>query len=212
MAIYTHKFLCIFFRSFSFITLDDKQCTLPAYYLQTIILNYSTSMNIQNSSVEDIAMIFDLYKTATDFQKKKSVVPWPDFEHALVLKEVNEKRQWKIIIDNKIACVWATTDSDPQIWQKRNKEPAIYIHRISTNPEFRGQNLVETIVKWSKKYALETGKKYIRMDTVGENMGLINHYTKCGFDFLGLSKLSDTIDLPAHYHNATVSLFQITVR
>jgi hypothetical protein len=42
-------------------------------------------------------------------------------------------------------------------------------------------------------------------------MGLINHYTKCGFEFLGLSKLSNTINLPAHYQNATVSLFQITV-
>jgi ribosomal protein S18 acetylase RimI-like enzyme len=168
-------------------------------------------MNIQNSTIEDVDAIFELYKTASDYQKKKSVVTWPDFESALVLAEINEKRQWKLLIDKKIACVWATTDSDPQIWQKRNEDPAIYIHRISTNSEFRGQHLVEEIVKWSKIHAIETGKKYIRMDTVGENMGLINHYTKCGFEFLGLSKLSNTINLPAHYQNATVSLFQITV-
>ncbi len=168
-------------------------------------------MNIQNSQSEDINMIFDLYKIATDLQKSKSVVPWPDFDRALIRKEINEKRQWKIVINNKIACVWAITYSDPQIWQKRNEDPAIYIHRISTNPNFRGRNLVGEIVKWSINHARETNKKYIRMDTVGENMGLINHYKKCGFDFLGLSKLKSTIGLPAHYHNATVSLFQIAL-
>ena len=47
------------------------------------------------------------------------------------------------------------------------------------------------------------------MDTVGDNPVLISYYTKCGFDFLGLSKLKNTEGLPAHYENATVSLFQI---
>ncbi|MFT4611585.1 MAG: ribosomal protein S18 acetylase RimI-like enzyme [Glaciecola sp.] len=168
-------------------------------------------MIIQNSKAEDIDTIFDLYKIATDFQKKKSVVTWPDFDRALVAKEISEKRQWKIVIDNKIACVWATTENDPQIWQKRNDDPAIYIHRISTNPDFRGQGLVKDIVKWSRVFAKENNKRYVRMDTVGENMGLINHYKKCGFDFLGLSELKNTIGLPAHYHNATVSLFQMVV-
>nr|WP_321247193.1 GNAT family N-acetyltransferase [uncultured Psychroserpens sp.] len=168
-------------------------------------------MEIKNSKIEDINTIFDLYKVATNFQKAKSVVTWPEFDRELIEKEISENRQWKLIIDNKIACVWATTDSDPQIWKKRNEDPAIYIHRISTNPEFRGKHLVNDIVKWSISYAKENKKTYVRMDTVGENMGLINHYKACGFDFLGLSKLEDTANLPAHYHNATVSLFQLAV-
>ncbi|MFP3835995.1 GNAT family N-acetyltransferase, partial [Chryseobacterium sp. SIMBA_028] len=85
---------------------------------------------------------------------------------------------------------------------------AVYIHRIATNPDFRGQNLVQKIVEWGKQYALTNGKKFIRLDTVGDNPGLISYYTKCGFDFLGLSKLKDTAGLPAHYNNATVSLFE----
>jgi ribosomal protein S18 acetylase RimI-like enzyme len=102
----------------------------------------------------------------------------------------------------------ATTFSDPQIWEERNNDSAVYIHRIATNPEFRGQNLVGHILEWAKKFALENKKRFIRMDTVGENPGLINYYTKFGFDFLGLSKLQNTGGLPAHYDNATVSLFQ----
>jgi len=168
-------------------------------------------MNIYNSQIEDIDHIFELYKTATDYQNKKSMVAWPSFDRNLVEKEIIENRQWKLVIDHQIACVWATTDSDPQIWGAKNEAPSIYIHRICTNPNFRGKNLVKKIVTWSKKYAQGRNKKYIRMDTVGENIGLITHYKKCGFDFIGLSKLQDTSELPYHYQNATVSLFQISV-
>jgi RimJ/RimL family protein N-acetyltransferase len=168
-------------------------------------------MIILNSKIEDINKIFKLYKIATNFQKTKSAVPWPNFDRELIRKEIHENRQWKIIIDGEIACIWAITESDIQIWQERNKEPAIYIHRISTNPNFRGRNLVSEIVKWSKNYAIHKNKKFVRMDTVGENIGLINYYKKCGFDFLGLSILKDTTELPTHYNNAIVSLFQMSV-
>jgi len=169
-------------------------------------------MIIQNSQYQDIDTIFELYKIATDFMISKSVVAWPVFERGLVEKEIEDDRQWKIVKNGEIACVWATAEDDPQIWQERNEDPAIYIHRIATNPKFRGQNLVGKIVEWSKEYAFKKEKQFVRMDTVGENMGLINHYKKCGFDFLGLSKLEETVGLPAHYHNATVSLFQLEVK
>jgi len=168
-------------------------------------------MKILNSTIEDIDRIFDLYEIATAFQKSKGMVNWPIFERALIESEIKENRQWKIVINQTIACVWAVAHSDPQIWQDKNEDPAIYIHRIATNPDFRGQNLVGEIVKWSKDYAKRNDKIYVRMDTVGENMGLINYYKKCGFDFLGLSKLEDSTGLPDHYHNATVSLFQLKV-
>ncbi len=50
------------------------------------------------------------------------------------------------------------------------------------------------------------------MDTVGKNEKLIEYYGNCGFEFFGLSQLTATDGLPAHYHNATVSLFQLDVK
>lgn len=166
---------------------------------------------IVNSTINDIDEIFRLYRLATDFQKTRFTVYWPDFERKLIESEIYENRQWKIIADDKIACVWATTFSDPQIWEERNEDPSVYIHRIATNPDFRGQNLVAQIVQWVRLYGKENQKQFVRMDTVGDNQGLINYYTKCGFDFIGLLKLKNTEGLPAHYNNATVSLFQMTI-
>ena len=169
-------------------------------------------MEILNSKAEDINEIFRLYKIASDYMKDRYIVYWPEFARSLVETEIKENRQWKMIIDGQVACVWATTFNDAQIWEERDNDPSVYIHRIATNPNFRGQNFVTKIVAWSKDYAKENKKNYIRLDTVGENKGLIEHYTKCGFDYLGLLKLQNTEGLPAHYNNAAVSLFEIKIQ
>ncbi|WP_281541118.1 hypothetical protein [Maribacter aestuarii] len=46
------------------------------------------------------------------------------------------------------------------------------------------------------------------MDTVGLNSGLIGHYEKLGFEFLGTKKLKDTNGLPEHYQRGIVCFFQ----
>ncbi|CAM3999286.1 GNAT family N-acetyltransferase [Flavobacterium branchiophilum] len=169
------------------------------------------NFQIENSNSNDIDEIFRLYQMATNFQKTRFTVHWPDFDRKIIESEISENKQWKIIIDGKMACVWATTFNDPQIWEEKNEDPAVYIHRIAANPEFRGQNFVLQIVEWAKRYAEENHKQFVRMDTVGNNLGLITYYTKCGFEFLGLLKLKNTEGLPAHYDNATVSLFELKI-
>ena len=168
-------------------------------------------MEIQNSTIDDLEFIFDLYRSATAYQKERFISHWPEFDRDMVINEIAEKRQWKMIIDSEVVCIWATTFSDPLIWQDKNIDPSVYIHRITTNPNFRGKGLVKIIVEWSKNYATENKKNFVRMDTVGENVKLIEHYTSCGFDFLGLSQLTNTDGLPQHYHNAVVSLFELKV-
>src|SRR5690554_822588 len=139
-------------------------------------------MKIENSNCADLAEIFRLYKEATKLQKIKFPGnQWPEFSRELIIKELQENRQFKIVIDNQIACIWAVTFSDPEIWEEKNSDPAIYIHRIATNPNFRGHNFVAKIVSWAKDFARDHNKKFIRLDTCGENRRLITHYRNAGF-------------------------------
>ena len=84
--------------------------------------------------------------------------------------------------------------------EEKDQNDSIYIHRIATNPAFRGQRLVKNIVAWAKNYAREHGKKFVRLDTLGNNTRLIQHYTEAGFNFLGVVRLADVSKLPLHYH------------
>lgn len=169
-------------------------------------------MKIHNSTIDDIDEILRLYKAASSLQKAKGVVPWPEFDRKSIEIVIAANRQWKIEIDNNIAGIWTTTFSDPLIWEDKNNAPAVYIHKIAINPSYRGRNLVASIAEWARGYTLENAKEFIRMDTVGRNEKLIEHYQNCGFTFLGLFKLKNTSGLPAHYHNATVSRFEIDLK
>ncbi|MEK6482470.1 GNAT family N-acetyltransferase [Catalinimonas sp. 4WD22] len=168
-------------------------------------------MKIINCTPDDIEEIKRLYQHAVVLQKRYNAVAWPHFSDDFIKSEIEEKQVWKLLINHRIGCVWSTAFSDPKIWLQKKDEPAIYLHRIATSPDFRGRFLVKEIVEWSKAYAKALGKAYIRMDTVGNNSSLINYYSKCGFQFLGLFPLHDTSGLPAHYHNAQVSLFEISL-
>ena len=157
-------------------------------------------MEIKNCSLDDLDTIFDLYDAAIDLQTQKKMVVWPKFQRALVEQEIKEQRQWKLIINGQIACNWAITFDDKEIWEERDNNDAIYIHRIATHPDFRGNKFINVIVTWAKAYALSKGKKFIRLDTLGNNTRLIELYTSAGFIFLGIHRLTDVENLPEHYH------------
>ena len=167
-------------------------------------------MTIKNVTASDIEKIFALYKIASNYQReKKTVIVWPDFDREMVINEIAENRQFKLLVNNEVVCIWAITFSDEQIWEDSNTDSAIYIHRIAVNPNFRGNNYIATITKWAREYALKKEVQFIRLDTLGENKNLITHYKNAGFHFLGLFNLKNTSNLPEHYKLAPVCLFEI---
>jgi ribosomal protein S18 acetylase RimI-like enzyme len=165
----------------------------------SIVSQHLPRMRIENSTTLDLPEIFRLYAIASAYQRSKNVVVWPTFEHSLVETEIAELRQFKLIVDEQVACVWAITWSDPEIWEERNVDAAMYIHRIATNPNFRGMNFVGIMVEWARDYARAHGKDFVRLDTLGNNVKLITHYTQAGFELLGKVYLKSTAGLPAHY-------------
>ena len=169
-------------------------------------------MKIENCTSKDIDKIFWLYEQGSNYQRsQKGVVVWPRFKRELIETEIAEGRQWKLVINDSIMGVWAISFSDEQIWEAKNKDRAVYIHRIAVNPDFRGNDLVKKIVHWAKGYAKSNNKQYIRLDTMGKNIKLIEYYQKAGFSFLGMFELKNTDTLPDHYHNNPACLFEIEV-
>ena len=167
-------------------------------------------MTIKNVSIVDIDDVFRLYKIASEYQReKKKVIVWPNFDRNMVETEITEKRQFKMLIENEVVCIWAITFNDEQIWEEKNKDSAIYIHRIATSPNFRGKKMVAKIVDWAKQFADEKEIQFIRLDTLGNNTRLIEHYKEAGFNFLGMHTLKNTSNLPEHYQEAPVCLFEI---
>ncbi|MEP7142434.1 MAG: GNAT family N-acetyltransferase [Ferruginibacter sp.] len=169
-------------------------------------------MQIINSTKDDIGKIFILYDAAVAYQKTKFDKHWQGFDAQLIEQEVNENRQFKILVDDTIVCIFAITFNDALIWGERDKAPSVYIHRIVTDPGFHGNNYVKNITAWAIRYANKNGKKFVRMDTWGDNQKLIGYYENCGFKFVGLSGILSGENLPRHYQGIRLSLFEIDLK
>ena len=166
-------------------------------------------MEIVNATSNDVGVIFDLYDKAIEFQKTVFDKSWLGFDRKLVETEIREARFWKIIGDDAIACIFSIAYSDPIIWGENSHESAMYIHRIVTNPEFRGRGYVRAITDWAIDHARENGLRFIRLDTWGDNQKLIDYYQSCGFKFLGLTTPAESPTMPKHYRGIDLSLFEI---
>lgn len=167
-------------------------------------------MEVKNCLQIDADEVLSLYEAARILQAERKVIVWPYFDKSFIEKEILEQRQWKIIHDQVIACNWTITFEDKEIWGEKDKGDAIYIHRICTNARLRGNRYIDIIVEWAKKYAKQLDKRFVRLDTLGNNTKLIKHYTSSGFEFLGIFKLTDTKNLPGHYQKEpNCCLFEI---
>jgi predicted GNAT family N-acyltransferase len=169
-------------------------------------------MKILNSNIKDLDIIFSLFDSAIAYQKAKGYELWPQFDRAMIEKEIHEQRNWKIVKDDAIACIFSVMYSDPVIWPlEKNSEPAVYLRRITINPSFKGQNMMEKVKQWAVEHAQHKKKRFVRMDTWGNNITLRNYYISCGFNYLGQRYLENTKGLPAHYGGDVLSLFEIEV-
>ncbi len=169
-------------------------------------------MDITLCTIDDVTQILNLYEQARSFQRQKKMVVWPPFDSSIIQMEIQEQRQYKIEIDGEIACNWTITYEDPDIWEEKDNQNAIYIHRLCTNEKHRGNKFSEKMVDWAIHFVRKLGRDFVRLDTLGNNVGLIKHYTGIGFDYLGPFTLSNTAQLPKHYQDEKVCLlFELDV-
>lgn len=168
-------------------------------------------IEIVNSTAEDLNTIFEFYDMAVAHQKKVSDKHWQGFDAELIKNEISEQRQYKIVVDGKVACVFLVTFNDPQIWQEKDKDAAIYLHRIVTHPDFRGYGFVNIITTRAKAYAKNHQLKFVRLDTWADNQKLFTHYTSCGFNHVGSIKIGADSGLPKHYEGIGLNLFEIEI-
>lgn len=168
-------------------------------------------MEILNSNINDLDLIFSFYEEATLFQKTKFHKNWQSFDWEMVKKEILEKKQYKIISEGKVAAIFAVAYSDPKIWKEKDLEPSLYLHRIVSHSDFKGKFLVKEIINWSIQQAKNLNLKYIRLDTFSGNTNLIEYYIKCGFNLVGVTTMEKSKDLPSHYAGTSLALLEIKI-
>nr|WP_302328286.1 MULTISPECIES: GNAT family N-acetyltransferase [unclassified Sphingobacterium] len=106
-------------------------------------------------------------------------------------------------------CIFSVQYTDPVIWREKDKNDALYLHRVVVNPVYKGQKQFMKVLNWAKEHALQKGLKFIRMDTWAENTKLTDYYKSYGFEVAEYYTTPNEAGIPIQYRNVEVVLFEM---
>jgi ribosomal protein S18 acetylase RimI-like enzyme len=168
-------------------------------------------IEVQNTQVSDLEKVFELFEHSIQYQEQKGYPVWRNYDKNAVTKDLNDKNQYKIVIDGQAAIVFSVCYMDKIIWREKETGDAMYLHRIVVNPEFKGQKLFGKILEWCIAHAKQKGLRTIRMDTWAANPTIINYYKGFGFSFIENYTTPDTTELPVHNRNLALTLLEYKI-
>jgi ribosomal protein S18 acetylase RimI-like enzyme len=168
-------------------------------------------MQVKNTIEEDLPFIYSLFERAIDYQKSKGYPVWAGYDKQTLINDITNGLQYKIVIDDKIACIFSICYEDSIIWRDREQGDAIYLHRIVVNPLMKGLKQFEKVLIWAKNHARERNMKYIRIDTWGNNLNIIDYYKSFGFYFIENYTTLNSPDLPVQHRDLYLALLEFEV-
>lgn len=167
-------------------------------------------MKIVRTQNSDIKSVQQIYQEARDYQLKTVGYGWSVFSKEFILQEISEKRHYKAVdLRKEIVGVFSVVYSEPLIWDDYEGTEAIYLHRMAIKNKFRGSGFAKQVIEWTIIEAWKHKKNFIRIDTWANNQALTGYYQKLGFKWVGKKQLPPTSDLPGHYNNIEVNLFEM---
>ncbi|MES2691040.1 MAG: GNAT family N-acetyltransferase [Bacteroidota bacterium] len=152
-----------------------------------------------------------LFEQAMALQGKNGYKVWDTIDKKALQLDIQNGLQYKILKGNTISCIFSIQYTDPLIWRERDRNDAVYLHRIVVNPELKGQKQFAHILNWARQFAEQRNLSFVRMDTWADNEQLIAYYKSFEFTFIETYRTPDAPELPLQNRNLDVALLQLKI-
>jgi GNAT superfamily N-acetyltransferase len=171
----------------------------------------ATLFNIVNTETADLDDIHKFFEHSIAYQEKHGYPSWKNYDRNAIVRDIENKNQYKVVVDGKTGIVFSVCYTDRVIWRHYDKGNAIYLHRIVVNPDFKGQKLFGVILDWAVAHCKERGLEFIRMDTWAANPAIVEYYKGFGFKFVEDFTTPDTEELPVHNRKLALTLLEYNI-
>ena len=166
---------------------------------------------IIKSEKKDLEIACQFFEEAIKYQKRKGYPSYVIVDREAIKKDIEMGRHYKLISQNEIGCVFSITYSDKMAWREKDRDKAIYLHRILVNPKHKGQMHLGKIMNWTTQLAKQQGIERIRLDTWDHNPDLINYYKRFGFEIAEHSCYPNTKEYPINCRGNAVVLMECKI-
>jgi ribosomal protein S18 acetylase RimI-like enzyme len=152
-------------------------------------------MQIRLATEKDIAALGALVGRVVPLMRAAGNMQWDEsYPNAAVFgHDIEREHLWVAEIDGDIAGVVAITgEPEPDYIQADwdNTEPALVVHRLAVDPEFRGAGVARALMQQAEELAKTQGIPAIRVDTNIENPATQRLFPSLGYRFAGEISLS----------------------
>lgn len=167
-----------------------------------------TSLHVRRASPADLADLHEAYAHGRTLQLALSTSAWPGFTDEQILAEMARNHLFCLVQAQTLVGVFSMVESDPAIWDERERGAHFYLHRITRAPAFAGRGLFDTLLAWAHAECRKRGRVGLRMDTWATNDTLLRYYTSRGFALVGTKRMPADPRLSAHYHGIELALLE----
>ena len=171
----------------------------------------TADFEITHTSTQDTELISWLFEQAMQLQGQNGYYVWKTLDTEALRREIEHGSQYKVVRGTDILCVFSIQYTDPFIWRERDQHDAVYLHRIVTNPLFKGQRQFEKVLNWTRHLAQRHGRHFIRMDTWAINEKLLAYYASFGFEVVERYLTPDIPELLLQNRGLDLALLQLTL-
>ncbi len=168
-------------------------------------------IRIEDVRPEDLPLVHWIYEEAILYHKRMRYNVWKGYDKEVLALETRNGLLHKLLVNDEIALVFSAIYSDKLLWGDRDQDDAVYVHRLAVNPEFRGKRLFVYVFDWLLKEAKQKGRKYLRLDTWGDNPKMIAYYESFGYQSFNYHKSGDDPDLPSPHRNMFFILMEYEI-
>jgi len=169
------------------------------------------SIHIKNTTHEDLPLVRWLFEQAILYQRQHGYPAWRGYEKNALSREIEQLLQYKVVQHHHVLAIFSVSYSDPATWGEWDNGQALFLHRIITHPQFKGQRVFEKVRDWALLKAREKRLAYIRIDTWTDNPAIIAFYEGYGFRVVAARVTPDSPELPAQNRNLRVTLMELAV-
>ena len=132
-----------------------------------------------------MAEVGALLDEATVWVGERGYEQWPlPFPREQISSAIERGEVYVAEIDRDVVATVTLLWEDPTYWGERPADAA-YVHKLAVRRACAGQRIGSAIVDWADRCAAAAGRRFVRLDCLGDNPGIRAYYERLGFEHCG---------------------------
>jgi predicted N-acetyltransferase YhbS len=142
-------------------------------------------VNVREARPDDTEVVAELLDEATRWVGERGFEQWPlPFPRTQIVEAIARGEVFVAEHDGEPIGTVTILTEDPQYWGARPPD-ALYVHKLAVARAHAGRGFGTAVIRWADRRAASLGRRFLRLDCLGDSAGIRRYYEQLGFEHRG---------------------------